>query len=65
MSEAERKPDFLWAGRPVYRCRVCRRYERIENLAAVLEHESSHFAKRESSIVGADGKPLIVDVEEA
>jgi hypothetical protein len=58
----ERAPDFLWNGRPVYRCRICQRYERIENLAAVERHEVEAHTKapevRESRIVGLDGQPL-------
>jgi hypothetical protein len=61
-SDAERAPDFLWSGRPVYRCRLCP-YERVENLAAVLQHEGEHHqppAARTSSILGQDGAPLKV-----
>jgi len=57
-----RVPDFLWNGRPVYRCRLCP-YERVENLAAVLQHEGEHHqppATRTSSILGLDGAPLKV-----
>jgi hypothetical protein len=62
---AERQPDFHWAGRPVYRCRICGRYERVENLAAVEEHEAAAHGPvvRPSPILGEDGKPLLV-VEE-
>ncbi len=62
----ERAPDFLWSGRPVYRCRVCGdRYERVENLAAVLEHEAEQHgsAIQPSRILGVDGKPLLVREE--
>lgn len=66
---AERAPDFLWYGRPVFRCRFCgRRYERVENLEAVLEHERDAHAQetrelRESHILGTDGNPLLVAEE--
>jgi hypothetical protein len=59
----EREPDFCWYGRPVYRCRECGdKYERVENLESVLRHEEEVHggAVRQSSILGADGKPLTV-----
>lgn len=62
----EREPAFHWNGRPVYRCAVCGdRYERVGNLAAVLEHEAKEHAPRApilraSRILGADGEPLMV-----
>ena len=60
----DREPDFLWGGKPVYRCRLCP-YERMENLAAVLEHEAGHQRTvRESKILGSDGEPLSVMEEE-
>lgn len=38
-----RSPDFHWKGRPVFRCtREGCRYERVENLEAVLRHEQDH-----------------------
>lgn len=56
----ERQPDFLWGGRPVFRCRQCL-YERVENLDAVLEHEAGHQpASRPSVIVGPGGEALQV-----
>jgi len=58
-----REPDFLWSGRPVYRCRECGdKYERVENLVSVLKHEEERHGllPRPSSILGADGKPLTV-----
>lgn len=61
----ERKPDFLWSGRPVFRCKHegCT-YERLENLADVLEHEKGHQPPaRESRILGADGEPLLTTSE--
>lgn len=62
---AERQPDFLWSGRPVYRCQVCAdRYERIDDLTAVLQHETEAHevapTVRESRILGADGHPIVV-----
>jgi uncharacterized protein YbaR (Trm112 family) len=68
-AQAEREPDFYWSGHPVFRCRSCgRRYERVENLPAVLEHEAEAHPKivavRESRILGHDGKPLQVAEEE-
>jgi len=59
---AERRADFEWNGRPVYRCRRCN-YERVENLAAVLEHEATihQLMVRASQIIGADGAPLLVE----
>jgi len=58
----ERQADFLWNGRPVYRCRFCP-YERVENLATVVEHEAvvHQVVMRASQIVGADGVPLLVE----
>lgn len=58
-----RRPDFYWAGRPVYRCRECgKRYERVENLAAVLEHETRDHGvpARVSPILGPSGEQLVV-----
>lgn len=64
MTEPERKPDFYWNSRPVYRCRACA-YERVENLGAVLEHENTHGpAIRPSRILGTDGEPLLVEDKE-
>ncbi len=60
----EREPDFLWYGRPVYRCQVCGdKFERVENLESVLKHEAEEHggAVRPSPILGADGKPLLVE----
>ncbi|MBN2204307.1 MAG: hypothetical protein JW767_04715 [Thermoleophilia bacterium] len=63
----DRAPDFTWSGQPVYRCRVCGRYERVGNLAAVLKHEATHAtpapAVRESRILGSDGAPLVIEEE--
>lgn len=59
----ERKPDFFWAGQPVYQCRLCRdQYERVSNLAAVLDHEATQHPKnaRVSQVLGPGGQPLIV-----
>jgi len=58
-----REPDFLWYGRPVFRCRECGdKYERVENLEAVLRHEEETHGvvARPSPILGTDGKPLTV-----
>ena len=63
MSEPEREPDFRWNGRPVYQCRICgAHYQRIENLASVLQHErEAHGPElRLSPILGTDGEPLLV-----
>lgn len=63
----ERAPAFFWSGRPVYRCRVCGDgFERIENLAAVLQHEADVHAMpppvvRESPILGPRGETLMVE----
>lgn len=60
---AERGPDFIWAGQPVYRCRLCRdQYERVDNLAAVLDHEVTQHPTnaRVSHVLGPGGQPLIV-----
>lgn len=65
----ERAPHHTYYGRPVYRCRVCaQRYERVDNLAAVLRHEAEAHPEpppppvlvRESPILGPDGKPVLV-----
>lgn len=65
----ERAPHHMYYGRPVYRCRVCaQRYERVDNLAAVLRHEAEAHPEpppppvlvRESPILGPDGKPVLV-----
>ena len=67
MSEREREPDLLWSGRPVYRCQICGpRYERVENLASVLDHErEAHgLTIRPSRILGTDGEPLLVEEKE-
>lgn len=61
ISSLVRGPDFFWAGKPVYRCKKgCEdRYERVDNLDAVLEHERTfHEVKVESGLLGADGRPL-------
>jgi hypothetical protein len=61
-----RAPDFTWNGRDVYRCRECGdRFERVDNLEAVLEHEAEAHApappaSRTSRILGSDGDPLQV-----
>ena len=66
-SPSERAPDFLWAGRPVYRCRVCGdRFELMENLGGVLRHEAEIHAAtpltvRESPILGPRGETLMVE----
>jgi len=53
-----RQADFLWGGRPVYRCRVCP-YERVEGLAAVVDHETViHGLAR---LVEADVAPVLVE----
>lgn len=67
MSEPERKPDFHWNGRPVYRCQICGpRYERVENRASVLKHETEVHGSmiRPSRILGTDGEPLLVEEKE-
>jgi hypothetical protein len=59
----ERQPDFVWSGQPVYRCRLCGdQYERVSNLAAVLDHEATQHPTnaRVSQVLGPGGKPLIV-----
>ena len=59
----EREPDFIWSGQPVYRCRLCGdQYERVANLAAVLDHEATQHPTnaRVSQVLGPGGKPLIV-----
>lgn len=59
----QRKPDFFWSGLPVFRCRLCRdQYERVNNLAAVLDHEATQHPTnaRVSSVLGPGGQPLIV-----
>jgi hypothetical protein len=59
----ERQPDFIWSGLPVYRCRLCRdQYERVSNLAAVLDHEATQHPTnaRVSNVLGPGGQPLIV-----
>jgi hypothetical protein len=62
----ERTPDFTWGGRPVYRCQECGdRFERVDDLEAVLEHEAGAHAPvapipRVSRILGSDGEPLLV-----
>lgn len=62
-SSDARKPDFHWGGRPVYRCRKCP-YERVENLAAVLQHEAAAHpivvVTRESRILDQGGEPVLV-----
>lgn len=60
-----REPDFLWAGRPVYRCRKGCNYERVEGLEAVLRHEVEAHAtpapvERQSSILGPNGETVVV-----
>ena len=69
MPQAEpRAPHHMYYGRPVYRCRVCaQRYERVDNLTAVLEHEATAHPEppvlvRESPVLGPDGKPVLVAV---
>ncbi len=66
-----REPHHWYYGRPVYRCRVCaQRYERVDNLAAVLQHEAEAHPEpspppvlvRESPILGPDGNPVLVAV---
>ena len=63
MSEA-RKPDAMWKGLPVYKCRHCRLYERVgdQNLEAVLDHERSKHsaAVHPSGLVDTMGAPLMV-----
>lgn len=58
-----RQPDLVWAGQPVYRCRLCgEQYERVANLAAVLDHERTQHPTnaRVSQVLGPGGQPLIV-----
>jgi len=53
-------------GIPVHRCDFCR-YERAGNPDAVLAHEQTHakpVQHRESELLGPDGKPALVAVEE-
>ena len=66
--KAERAPDFVWAGRPVFRCRWCGdRFERVEDVASVIRHEQEAHAQsgvpRVSPILGPDGLPLVVSSE--
>lgn len=59
----ERQPDFIWGGQPVFQCRFCgERYQRINDLAAVLNHEKTDHPtnSRVSEVLGPDGRPLIV-----
>jgi hypothetical protein len=62
----QREADSVWNGMPVFRCRICGpRFERVNNLPAVLEHEAEKHAMpaptvRESSILGPDGQPMLV-----
>lgn len=61
MIENERKPDFRWNGLPVYRCRHCR-YERVDDLEAVLEHEKAHEPEMQTSaILGPNGEALLIE----
>lgn len=57
-----RAPDFLWNGRPVFRCsKGCGpRFERVDGLDQVLAHEAGHATVRESPIVGPAGEAVIV-----
>jgi hypothetical protein len=63
----DREPDYTWSGRPVFKCRALQgcQYQRVENLASVLEHERVHAPapapERESLIVGTNGRPLKVE----
>ncbi len=60
---SDRAPDARWHGLPVYRCQVCGRYERVNNLEAVLEHERSHNPTpraRTSPILGPAGESITV-----
>ena len=63
---SDRAAAFMWKGRPVYRCRWCKsRFERVDNLPAVLEHEKTMHApeppaERPSRILGLDGQPLLI-----
>lgn len=62
----ERLPDFQWSGRPVFRCSLgCGdRFERVDDVAAVLEHEATMHPtniNRESLILGPDGRPAQVE----
>lgn len=56
------KPVFYWAGKPVYQCQVCgRRFQRVNNAAAVLEHErDAHSVSRVSPILGPNGETVVV-----
>ena len=59
-----RKPDYMWNGLPVYRCRWCGdKYERVDKLDAVEAHEKEQHGPylRPSAILGADGEPLTVE----
>jgi hypothetical protein len=69
-----RAPHHQYFGRPVFRCRWCKqRYERVDNLQAVLEHEQLVHGTaaeeeddpaprvRESALIlGPDGNPALV-----
>lgn len=64
---SERAPDFHWNGQPVYRCQTCGdHYERVANLAAVLNHEAQFHGPtvRASLILGSGGETLMVAEEE-
>ena len=66
MTEA-REPAFYWSGLPVYRCRYCGdRFERVDNLKAVLDHEAAlHPVRvRTSPILGPEGQAVEV-IEDA
>lgn len=66
MTEA-REPAFYWSGLPVYRCRYCGdRFERVDNLKAVLDHEAAlHPVRiRTSPILGPEGEAVEVIEEE-
>ena len=62
---SEREPDARWNGLPVYRCRICKRYERVNHLADVLEHErAAHgIPLRQSQVLGPDGEPVLLEEE--
>lgn len=58
----EREPDYVWAGEPVFQCRTCKdRFERVGNLAEVLQHEAAaHTTTRVSPILGPNGEQIVV-----
>jgi hypothetical protein len=69
---SDRAPVRLYFGKPVYRCRFCR-FERVERIAAVLEHEGTcHPGVEEAEpappllresqfVLGPDGNPALLE----